>query len=117
MTHRSQVACNGCRACCQNGEAIMLFPGDDASSYLTRDFTSPLDGSSAKALLQKQNGECIYLGAAGCQIYDRAPAICRTFDCAALYRKIMSWPKADRKDSAVKAMLAGPVLKAGRERA
>ncbi len=93
----------------------MLFPGDNPSAYLTQDIVSPLDGSSAKALLQKANGECVYLSADGCTIHNRAPQICRSFDCAALYRKFMSW--ADRKDPYVKKMLAGPVLQAGRERA
>lgn len=95
----------------------MLFPGDDVSSYLTQDTVNPLDGSPAKALIQKSNGECIYLGADGCTIHSRAPQICKAFTCVGLFNKIMSWLKADRRHPSVKAMLAGPVLKAGRERA
>jgi Fe-S-cluster containining protein len=37
-------------------------------------------------LNRKDNGECIYLGADGCTIHDRAPWVCRTFDCRELYK-------------------------------
>ena len=116
MTDRAHVACGACRACCR-GELIMLFPGDDASAYLTQEIVSPLDGSVQKALIQKPDGSCIYLGDAGCTIHDRAPQICKAFDCVGLFKKIMSWPKADLKRPSIKEMLAGAVLQAGRERA
>ena len=116
MTQRARVACGACRACCRD-EIIMLFPGDDPAAYMTRDVRSPLDGSMVKALIQKPDGSCIYLGDAGCTIHDRAPQMCKMFDCARLYKKFMSWPKADRRHPEIKRMLDGPVLQAGRERA
>ena len=116
MGDRAHVACGACRECCR-GEAIMLLPGDDPSIYLTEEIVSPIDGTMQKFLIQKPNGDCIYLGETGCTIYDKAPQICRSFDCAALFKKIMSWPKVDRRHPEIKKMLAGPVLKAGRQRA
>ena len=116
MANRAHVACGSCDACCR-GELIMLFPGDDASAYLTQDVVSPIDGSMAKALIQKPDGSCIYLSDAGCTIHARAPQICQSFDCVRLFKQFMSWPKADRRHPQIKSMLEGDVLRAGRERA
>ena len=95
----------------------MLFPGDDPTEYLTQELLSPIDGTMQKFLIQKPTGECIYLGESGCTIHDRAPQICRSFDCVRLFRQIMAWPKADRQHPTIKQILSGPVLKAGRQRA
>ncbi len=78
---RSSVPCNGCKVCCQK-ELVVLFPdrGDIAANYEL--MKVPLaDGSTLDIVAQKPNGDCVYLGDHGCTIYDRAPAICRAFDC------------------------------------
>ncbi len=116
MVERAEVACGSCRACCR-GEAIMLFPadGDLIETYQTFDGINPINGHAAKFVAQKENGDCVYLGAEGCAIHARAPAICRKFDCAGLYRRFMEMPRADRRR--LKKLVDGPVMEAGRERA
>ena len=78
---RSSVPCNGCRVCRQK-ELVALFPdrGDVVADYETTQLTLE-NGSTLDIVAQKPNGDCVYLGDQGCTIYDRAPAICRAFDC------------------------------------
>jgi Fe-S-cluster containining protein len=38
-------------------------------------------------LNRRDNGECVYLGEEGCTIYQRRPAVCRSFDCRSLFLK------------------------------
>jgi Fe-S-cluster containining protein len=78
----STVPCGSCRLCCSH-EAIILDPrlGDLVTTYETRVVVNPLDGELAAQVLQKPNGDCIYLDETGCTIYERRPAICRVFDC------------------------------------
>ena len=81
------VPCAGCTACCQE-DLILLHPemGDNAEEYQTISVT--LNGREEKqALAHKKNGNCIYLGEKGCTIHDRAPAVCREFDCRDLWRR------------------------------
>lgn len=88
----SAVPCNGCTACCEH-DLLILHPecGDDPSQYETMAVLNPLTGQPALALKHKPEGGCIYLEAGkGCSIHDRAPAICKEFDCrrfAALFSK------------------------------
>lgn len=72
------VPCNGCTLCCR-GDAILLLPGD-SDDYQTE----PHSLTGQRMLARKPNGHCIYLGAAGCTIYDRRPQLCREFDCRGL---------------------------------
>lgn len=89
MTARREVPCNGCRQCCF-GEIIFLHPeeGDDPATYNTREVIHPFSGETVLALTQGSNGACSYLGIAGCTIHERAPAICRGFDCKRFYEKM-----------------------------
>lgn len=95
MAKRAHVPCDGCVACCIN-DAIILHPecGDDPSVYETEDIRHPFTGKPAKMLKHKPNGECIYLGKGGCTIHDRAPAICREFDCR---RQFLQFSRNDRR--------------------
>ena len=63
------VPCNGCRLCCI-AQLVLLFPdrGDDPASYQTRRLDTPK--GPVEVLDHKPNGECVYLGEAGCTIYD-----------------------------------------------
>lgn len=86
---RAVVACAGCTLCCRN-DAIVLHPecGDDAAQYLTERSINPVTGRPALMLAKKANGDCIYLDrSSGCTIHERAPAICREFDCAKFYER------------------------------
>lgn len=86
---RSDVPCDGCTVCCRGGEVVTLFPeaGDDPSTYLTKEAVM-VDGTPLVMLQHKPNGDCVYLGESGCTIHDRAPAVCRTFDCRGFYLKL-----------------------------
>lgn len=83
MSGDREVPCAGCIACCRGGELIVLHPedGDDRRRYLTRRARNPLTGQMVDVLRQTAAGDCVYLGESGCKIYDRRPAICRSFDC------------------------------------
>lgn len=83
----SNVPCNGCTACCHD-DVIFLHPdfGDDPSQYQTRELT--IRGETHIVLAKDPTGKhCVYLGRNGCTIHDRAPAVCREFDCAGLVKK------------------------------
>ena len=72
-----EVPCDGCTRCCR-GDAIRLLPGDDANEYITE----PHDHYAGQLMLaHKADGDCIYLGSAGCTIHDRRPLMCREMDC------------------------------------
>jgi hypothetical protein len=75
---RPNVPCGSCRACCRH-EYVVLFPeyGDDPKCF---DHV-PLPGTDLLILRQLANGDCVYLGEGGCTIHERAPAVCRRFDC------------------------------------
>ena len=74
MTDFVSVPCNGCKACCKQ-MAVLLEPGEDPSDYRTEMY------QGQPMLAHKSNGDCVYLGAEGCTIHERAPAACRKMDC------------------------------------
>lgn len=106
MTHpmdrqTAKVPCNGCKLCCQR-QIIVLFPekGDQVETYEHWEFK---DGTPYLPL--KPNGDCYYLGEKGCTIHDRAPYLCRTFDCRQDFkqytrkeRRFLIKTKQNRKD-------------------
>jgi Fe-S-cluster containining protein len=84
MTALGNVPCNGCRACCLN-DMISLMP-ERGDLIWTYEYDVIATAAGPMAVLQcGETGECIYLGRDGCTIHDRAPAICRAFDCRDLY--------------------------------
>ena len=118
MTDRAIVPCNGCFACCHN-DTLVLHPemGDDATQYETYDIAHPITGEPAKALRHKPNGDCIYLDrATGCTIHDRAPAICREYDCRKMYQRLLTMNRAERRKLVYRGILSKEQIKAGRER-
>ncbi len=92
------VPCGSCRHCCTH-EWIFLKPeeGDIAELYDTVDIVNPTTGLPAKALAHKPNGDCIYLGASGCTIHGRHPAVCRAFDCRRFFLQIRNQPRSERR--------------------
>ncbi len=108
------VPCNGCTACCRN-DLIVLHPelGDRAEDYETMVAPFPITGKPVLALKHKPEGGCIYLGEAGCTIHDRAPAICREFDCRRFY---LSMTRAERRRLLHQNILDRAVLAAGKAR-
>ena len=114
MLARANVPCGGCRACCRN-DRIILHPehGDDPASFEIEPTWNPLTNRPALMLKHKPNGDCIYLGEEGCTIHDRAPAICREFDCR---RFFMKFSRAERRAGVSRGLLTKAILDAGRER-
>jgi Fe-S-cluster containining protein len=111
---RAPVPCNGCRLCCIN-DMIILHPekGDRPAEYLTVEIRHPFTWKPAKMLQHKPNGDCIYLGETGCTIHDRAPLICREYDCR---RQYLSMTRAERRKAVAIGLMDRPKLEAGRQR-
>lgn len=94
---RSTVPCGTCRQCCRGNSFVMLLAdeGDDVESYqheivhLAAARIGPLShkAGSGPILKRQSNGDCVYLGPDGCTIHDRAPKVCRAFDCRVLVLK------------------------------
>lgn len=93
---RRSVPCDGCTACCRH-ELVIMHPedGDDPSQYLTRRVVNPLTGAPEIALMHRPDGSCVYLGDSGCTIHDKAPVICRAFDCRGIVRRLRQSMPAD----------------------
>ena len=69
-----------------------------------------IDGHAV--LAHKPNGDCVYLGASGCTIYEKRPLMCRRFDCADMVRKmpksvLRKWVRDDPR--------AKPVIDRGKQ--
>jgi uncharacterized protein len=114
----AHVPCAGCTACCQN-DLLFLHPelGDDASTYETMPATNPITGRAGLALKHKKEGGCIYLGNGGCTIHDRAPAICREFDCRRFYLSFMKqYDRSERRRIIKNGMVGKNVIEAGKAR-
>lgn len=109
----ANVPCNGCTACCKN-EFKMLLPeqGDDVNSYQVEWIDIPKLGRRPM-LANKPNGECVYLTDAGCSIHDRAPTICRAFDCRRFFRL---HSRAERRRMVADGKCSQAVLDAARAR-
>ena len=106
------VPCDGCRRCCTN-DLIVLHPemGDDVTSYETIEIKHPFTGKAGHALARGSDGNCVYLGAAGCTIHGRHPAICREFDCGGLYQRTT---RAERKRWIAQGVATKEVFAQGR---
>ncbi len=70
-------------------------------------------GNPVFLLATDANGQCVYLGASGCTIYDRRPLLCRSFDCRKHY---LILPKQDRDNLVRLGLSSRAVLNAGRAR-
>lgn len=112
MILRTPVPCNGCRVCCQR-ELVVLFPekGDDPARL--EHVALPSLFGPILVLKQKDNGDCVYLGADGCTIHDRAPAVCRAFDCRAYF---LSMNRHERRLHEKRSAHKVAVFHAGRQR-
>jgi Fe-S-cluster containining protein len=83
----TNVPCGSCRLCCQS-LMVPLHPehGDDPSSYITATLYAP--GKPPQMILDRHsNGDCVYLNENGCTIHDRAPWVCREFDCRTYFKE------------------------------
>jgi Fe-S-cluster containining protein len=70
-------------------------------------------GNPVFLLAATEDGACVYLGPAGCTIYQRRPLLCRSFDCRKHY---LTLPRQDR-DNLVRLKLSSrAVFNEGRAR-
>ena len=111
----TDVPCKGCTECCRSGQALFLQPGqgDDVGSYRHRVLIDPATGSPTFLLEADAEGRCVYLGDAGCTIYDRRPLLCRSFDCRKHY---LILPRRDRDNLVKLGLSSRSVFNAGRAR-
>ena len=83
---RASVPCGKCTLCCRS--LIVPLAEEEFEQYdwvwvMTQD-----DVKLGRALNRRPNGDCVYLGEAGCTIWDRAPHVCQRFDCRDLITKM-----------------------------
>jgi Fe-S-cluster containining protein len=64
-------------------------------------------------LAHRANGDCVYLGDNGCTIHDRAPTVCRLFDCRTLFT---GTTRNERRAAIKSGDTSKEVFAAGRER-
>lgn len=86
------VPCNGCTKCCHN-DAVRILPHEDATRWQTEPHPARQFGPGTRMLAHKPNGDCVYLGPAGCTIQDAKPQICGEMDCRNVARAI-TWTQA-----------------------
>lgn len=85
MSH-VHVPCETCHACCRKPWFVKLMPWE-------KDAHGGVD-----VLPWKDNGDCIYLGESGCELFGKAerPFTCRTFDCR---NKLREWNARGRPET------------------
>ena len=112
MSAIGDVSFGPCRACCRRN-LIPLIPqrGDVIWTY-EHEVIATLAGTVA-VLRCAESGDCIYLGPDGCTIHERAPAVCRAFDCRDLFRR----KTRDNRDAMLdSSTVSREVFSAGRKR-
>jgi hypothetical protein len=112
---QTDVPCNGCTECCRSNQGLFLHPehGDQVEQYRHRVVTDQTTGNPLFLLATEANGQCVYLGPAGCTIYDRRPLLCRSFDCRKHY---LILPRQDRDNLVRLGLSSRAVFNAGRAR-
>ncbi len=84
------LACGACTACCRNVKVEV--GADEAQKLDTVLIRRPDLPISTRMLRQRDNGDCVYLGPKGCEIYERRPAMCRAFHCVAMSQEALIAP-------------------------
>lgn len=109
LTPIADVPCGSCKLCCTGRSAVMVMSdhGDDVASYDTTTFPGMGDIPFLKF---KPNGDCMYLGVEGCTIHDRAPFMCRIFDCREQHKM---YTKSQRQELVRTGALSAEVLRRG----
>lgn len=112
---RADVPCGSCKRCCRGNSTVMLLPqeGDVVESYEHEIMDLP--GAGRGAVLKRQpNGDCVYLGENGCTIHDRAPSVCRVFDCRGAYLAFMDHPRHERRMMVSRGYIDREILAVGK---
>jgi Fe-S-cluster containining protein len=93
----------------------ILYPerGDNVSSYDTAKwYRDGLDKPPITILDRLPNGDCSYLGESGCTIHDRAPVMCRVYDCREVFKHS---DRAGRKLAVKRGHVPKAIFDRGRE--
>lgn len=80
----SDVACDGCVACCASSQFVHIGPDEvDALAHIPSALLFPAPGAPAGHVLMgyDERGRCPMLGERGCTVYAHRPRTCRTYDC------------------------------------
>ena len=107
---RAVVPCNDCKECCTDTVLLLPHEGDDISQYDHVMLPGP-GPDHAVALRRKPNGECVYLGPQGCTIHDRAPYLCKTFDCRLFF---LNRTRAERHNLVKRGLAKKEIFQAAR---
>jgi hypothetical protein len=109
------VPCGSCRRCCQGNSIVMLLEqeGDLIESY-QHEFVNLPGAGRGPILKRTADGDCVYLGESGCTIHDRAPVVCRVFDCRGAYSAFMTHPRPDRRRMVKSRAVDPEILDRGR---
>jgi hypothetical protein len=112
VAETASVPCGDCHLCCR-GDVIMLFPehGDRIDDY--QHIVIDVPEGRAAVVAEGDDGNCVYLGPTGCTIHDRAPFICKVFDCR---RWFLSRTRTERRAMVKSGLADAAVFQAGRER-
>ncbi|MCU4184578.1 YkgJ family cysteine cluster protein [Acidiferrimicrobium sp. IK] len=80
----SDVACQGCRACCSSSQFVHVGPDEsDTLAHIPPALRFPAPGlpPGHVVLGYDEQGRCPMLTDQGCGIYAHRPRTCRTYDC------------------------------------
>ena len=83
----SDVPCDGCTACCESSQFVLVEPDEhDARSLIPAELLFPAPGAPKgySVLPYDEHGRCPMLGERGCLIYEHRPRTCRAYDCRVL---------------------------------
>lgn len=92
------------------GRALSFNGRSHSDSRVRRHVRRPTEVRGAHVLRMKENHDCFYLGPEGCTIHDRAPYMCRIFDCREQHRM---YTRAQREDLVKQGLLSKDVLRRG----
>lgn len=105
----SQFKCLGCGACCRQDGYVRLKKDepDIIASFLNMDvypfietYTILTKDRQTLSLIEKENGDCVFLTPQGCKIHDVKPKQCLEFPSIwrfAEFQKICAWAKKNTK--------------------
>jgi len=108
---RNIVPCGDCHLCCRLMTPIRPDKGDDPAQYQTA-ICLQIGKDPFLILDRKDNGDCVYLGEHGCTIWDRAPVVCREFDCRNTYKNS---DRAGRRLAIKRGTMSKEIFDRGRE--
>lgn len=84
------LPCGDCRRCCTDWQVVgvtkqelrrFAFDVEPIPAHIDQTFMARF----AAILRRRENGDCVYLGDRGCTIHERAPHVCRVFDCRMMF--------------------------------